>query len=274
MGEAIRAIILGIVQGLTEFIPISSSGHLVLVPALFGWPDQGLAFDAGLHAGTLAAVLVYFFRDWLRMMRAFFADISGLHWRPATMGDDTRLLLLIVAGTVPAAVVGLLFDDWIEENLREPSLVAIALVVAAGLMALAERLGTFQRKLTAVGATDAMVIGFAQALALWPGVSRSGATISAGLLRGFERGDAARFAFLLGTPAFAGAALLKMLDLGGEENVDTGDLLLGIVVAAVVGFSAIHFLLRFLRTRTLMPFVYYRLAVAALTLIIGGIRLI
>lgn len=274
MEEAIRAIILGIVQGLTEFIPISSSGHLVLVPALFGWPDQGLAFDAGLHAGTLAAVLVYFFRDWLRMARAFFADISGLHWRPATMGDDTRLLLLIVAGTVPAAVVGLLFDDWIEENLREPSLVAIALVVAAGLMALAERQGTFQRKLTAVGATDAMVIGFAQALALWPGVSRSGATISAGLLRGFERGDAARFAFLLGTPAFAGAALLKMLDLGGEENVDTGDLLLGIVVAAVVGFSAIHFLLRFLRTRTLMPFVYYRLAVAALTLIIGGIRLI
>lgn len=274
MEEAIRAIILGIVQGLTEFIPISSSGHLVLVPALFGWPDQGLAFDAGLHAGTLAAVLVYFFRDWLRMARAFFTDISGLHWRSATMGDDTRLLLLIVAGTVPAAVVGLLFDDWIEDNLREPWLVAIALVVAAGLMALAERQGTFQRKLTAVGATDAMVIGFAQALALWPGVSRSGATISAGLLRGFERGDAARFAFLLGTPAFAGAALLKMLDLGGEENVDTGDLLLGIVVAAVVGFSAIHFLLRFLRTRTLMPFVYYRLAVAALTLIIGGIRLI
>ncbi|MBI5947091.1 MAG: undecaprenyl-diphosphatase UppP [Chloroflexi bacterium] len=270
--ELVRAAILGIVQGLTEFLPISSSGHLILVPALFDWPDQGLAFDVGLHVGTLCALLVYFWRDWVRLFVSGWRDFWKHGFRFANQAPDSQLLWLLALGSVPAALVGLVFNDWIEENVRQPWLVALMLAAGGLLLLGAERLGRRERAMGTVGVVDAVVVGMAQALALIPGVSRSGATMSAGMFRGLTRDAAARFAFLLGTPAFVGAAALKAKDLAGETGAEYGELAVGLAFSAVVGFIAIHALLRFLRTRSLMTFVHYRFAVAALTLVIGGIR--
>lgn len=271
--ELLQAIILGIIQGLTEFIPVSSSGHLVLVPAFFGWEDQGLAFDAGLHVGTLAAVLLYFRRDWLRMGFTAVDDLRVNRLAYSAYATDTRLLGYILVGTIPAAIVGLAFDDWIEANLREPWIVAVALAVAGTAMLLADLRSRLTRTSADLRLTDAILIGCAQAVALVPGVSRSGATIAAGLELNMRREDAARFAFLLGTPAFAGAALLTSFDLGGADDPSFAALGLGIVTAAVVGFAAIHYLLRFLRTRSLVTFVVYRYVLAGLTLalVAGGL---
>lgn len=270
--DYLRAAILGIVQGLAEFLPISSSGHLILVPALFKWPDQGLAFDVGLHMGTLLALLAYFWRDWWRMGTTGLSEFARYQFRFARHSQDSRLLWLIALGSVPAAVVGLLFDSWIEENLRQPWLVAIAMAVVGAVMLLADRTSRFERTIGHVGVSDAVLIGLAQACALFPGVSRSGATMTAALFRDFTRDSAARFAFLLGTPAFVGAAVLKFGDLENLSNKETVELLIGFACSAVVGFLVIHFLLRFLRTRTLMPFVMYRFIAAGLTLLIGALR--
>lgn len=272
--ELLRALILGIVQGLTEFIPVSSSGHLILVPALFGWDDQGLAFDVGLHLGTLLALLAYFWRDWLRMFVSASRDsmASGLRW--SAYGPDTRLLLMLALGSVPVAVAGLLLSDWIEENIRQPWVVAIGLAAAGTVILFVDRLGKHDRTIEQVGVRDALLVGAAQALALIPGISRSGSTITAGVALNFRRDAAARFGFLLGTPAFVGAALLKSGDLGREWRDEFGVLALGFVASAVTGFAVIHYLLRYLRTRSLLAFVLYRYVVAALTLIIGGIRVL
>ncbi len=270
--DYLRAAILGIVQGLSEFLPISSSGHLILVPALFKWPDQGLAFDVGLHVGTLCALLLYFWSDWWRMARSVVTDLTREGPRFKAYGADSRLFALIALGSVPAAIVGLLFNDWIEENLRQPWLVAIALAIVALVMLAADRRSRCSRTIAGITLVDAVVIGLAQATALFPGVSRSGATICAGLFRDFTRDSAARFAFLLGTPAFVGAALLKSKDIENLSGHQTNELLIGFVCSAIVGFLVIHLLLRFLRNRTLLPFVVYRLIVAALTLIIGAVR--
>jgi undecaprenyl-diphosphatase len=271
--DYLRAAILGIVQGLSEFLPISSSGHLILVPALFKWPDQGLAFDVGLHVGTLLALLVYFWSDWWRMGMAVLRDVGVRRIHVREYSADSQLFALIAIGSVPAAIVGLLFNDWIETNLRQPWLVAIALGIVGLIMLAADRRGTKTRALSAIGLLDVVLIGAAQATALFPGVSRSGATISMGLFRNFTRDSAARFAFLLGTPAFVGAALLKFKDIEGLTGRETTELLIGLTCSAVVGFLVIHLLLRFLRTRTLMPFVVYRLLVAGLALLIGAIRI-
>jgi len=270
--DLLRAAILGTVQGLTEFLPVSSSGHLVLVPRLFGWEDQGLAFDVGLHLGTLLALLAYFWRDWLRMAVAAQGDFRAHRSAVASYSPDARLLLYIAAGSIPAAIVGLLFADWIEENVRQPWLVAITLAAVGVVMLVAERSSRRERSLMSVTLRDALFIGLAQACALIPGVSRSGATISTGLFLHFKRDDAARFAFLLGTPAFVGAAILTSGDLLSADAINYDELVVGFVASALVGFAAIHGLLRFLRTQTLLPFVYYRWAVAALTLIIAAIR--
>jgi undecaprenyl-diphosphatase len=270
--DLVRAIVLGVVQGLTEFLPISSSGHLILVPALFDWPDQGLAFDVGLHVGTLLALLVYFWRDWWQMAASGLGDLRYHGLRLREYAFPSRLLLLIALGSVPAAVVGFALSGWIEENVRQPWLVAIMLACFGFVMLYADRTARRTRGVEGIGVRDALFVGVAQACALIPGVSRSGATISAGLLAGLRRDDAARFAFLLGTPAFVGAALLKANDLIGESSVDTGEMLVGMAVSALVGLAAIHFLLRFLRTRTLVPFVCYRWGVAVVTLAIGAYR--
>ncbi|MEX0783856.1 MAG: undecaprenyl-diphosphatase UppP [Dehalococcoidia bacterium] len=272
--ELLRAAILGIVQGLTEFIPVSSSGHLILVPALFGWDDQGLAFDVGLHLGTLLALLVYFWRDWLRMFGSASRDFVAVGPRWHSYGQDTRLLLALALGSVPVAVVGLLFSGWIEENVRQPWVVAVGLVVAGTVILFVDRLGKHNRSVDQIGIRDALFIGTVQALALIPGVSRSGATITAGVFLDLRRDAAARFGFLLGTPAFVGAALLKSGDLGNAWQDEFDVLALGFVASAVTGFVVIHYLLRYLRTRSLLVFVLYRYVVAALTLLIGGIRVL
>ncbi len=272
MDDAVRAAILGIVQGLTEFLPVSSSGHLILVPSLFRWPDQGLAFDVGLHLGTTLALLLYFWRDWLRMAGAVVKFLRARTLAAAPPGGDGRLLGLILVGSIPAAVVGLVFDSWIEEHVRQPWLVAITLAGVGGVMLLAERQARQQRGLGEIRLRDTIVIGLAQACALVPGVSRSGATISAGLFLGLTRDSAARYAFLLGTPAFAGAALLKSGDLSAQTGQELAELALGFALSAIVGFAAIHFLLRFVRSHSLVPFVVYRWGVAALTLVIGAFR--
>lgn len=270
--DLVRAVVLGIVQGLAEFLPISSSGHLILVPALFGWEDQGLAFDVGLHGGTLLALLAYFWRDWYLMFRTGLADLARHGARVSAWRTDTRLLWLLALGSLPAAVVGLLFDDWIEANVRQPWLVAIMLALMGTVMLVADRLAANRRPMAHVGVVDALAIGVGQAFALIPGVSRSGATVTVALARGLRREDAVRFAFLLGTPAFVGALLLKSADLAALSGTEARDMLVGFATSAIVGFAAIHFLLRWVRTRSLLVFVLYRYVVAILTLAIGAYR--
>ncbi|GIW13019.1 MAG: undecaprenyl-diphosphatase [Tepidiforma sp.] len=271
--DIVRAIILGAVQGLAEFLPISSSGHLILVPALFGWEDQGLAFDVGLHGGTLLALLVYFWRDWFTMFRAGITDLLRHGGRVSRWQTDSRVLWLLAIGSVPAAIAGLLLDDWIEANVRQPWLVAIMLALMGTVMLVADRLAANRRPMATVGLADAIAIGVGQAFALIPGVSRSGATVTVGLARGLRREDAVRFAFLLGTPAFVGALLLKSADLASLSGAEARDMLVGFATSAIVGFIAIHALLRWVRTRSLLVFVIYRYLVAIVALAIGAYRI-
>jgi undecaprenyl-diphosphatase len=269
--ELLRAAVLGVVQGLTEFLPISSSGHLILIPWFFDWPDQGLAFDVGLHLGTLLALLVYFWREWLRMFVAAATDARHRsRWtRPQ---PATRLLVLIAIGSIPAGVAGLLFNDWIEENVRQPWLVAVMLIAAGTLMLAADRYSRRTRRIAEVTPADAILVGVAQAFALIPGVSRSGATISMGLARHLDREAAARFAFLLGTPAFVGAAAIKSSDLATMWTGDGAEMAIGFAASLLSGLAVIHFLLRFLRSRSLLTFVVYRFGLGVFTLLLVAIR--
>jgi len=270
VNDVLQAITLGVTQGLTEFLPVSSSGHLILVSSLFGWEDQGLAFDVGLHAGTLVVLLAYFWRDWRLMVSSAIGDLRREGGRPA-LSPPTETLLLIAIGSIPVAVAGLLLDDWIAANLREPWLVATMLSLVGVVMLVVDRWSRDRRTLGDVRLVDVLIIGLAQAAALVPGVSRSGATMTAGLARGLDRSDAARFAFILGTPAFAGAALLELSDLlttGGEWELA----LVGATVAGLVGLAAVHFLLRFLRQRTLAAFVAYRVGLACVVFAAIAVR--
>lgn len=262
---------LGIVQGAAEFLPISSSGHLILVPALFRWPDQGVAFDVALHAGTLLALVAYFRREWARIALAVGGDLRHRRWGGGLRSPDSRLALAIVIGTLPAATLGVVFDRWVEEHVREAWLVASALALFGVVMFVVDRRARGCRGAEELTAVEALVIGCGQALALVPGVSRSGATIVAALLVGLRREEAARFAFLLGTPVIAGAFLLKARELPAADAGMAGPLV-GMATAAVVGALAIAWLLRFLRTRSLAPFAYYRWAVAAFTLLVAALR--
>jgi undecaprenyl-diphosphatase len=252
------AALLGIVQGLTEFLPVSSSAHLILVRAFFGIDVDayGLIFDVALHLGTLAAVVVYFWKDLLEMLRALPALFTN---QPAA-----RMIRLLVIGTIPAVIVGGLFADVIEEHLRTPLSTVLQLAIGAIVFLVAERISTQRRTERDLTVVDALVVGTAQATALAPGVSRSGATITAGLLMGVRRVDAAKFSFLLGVPAILGAAAkegLKLRHMG--MTAEMGQLfLVGIVTSAIVGYLTVRFLLRYLATHRLDLFAYYRLALA------------
>lgn len=267
MEIVVQAAATGIVQGLTEFLPISSSGHLILVPWLMGWHDpflNSLAFSVMLHVGTLAGLLLYFQADWRRLVPAWFASL-----RERRLGGDPdrRLAWMLVLGTAPAAVAGLLFEDAIERGVREPQIVAAMLLVGAAILLLADRLGRRTRAIDSLRFGDAMAIGVAQALALVPGVSRSGISISAGLALGLDREAAARFSFLLATPAIAGAGLLESYGLlrgGNGITVDLAALVIGMATALAAGLVAIHGLLAYLRHHGLGSFVAYRIALAAL----------
>ena len=254
----IQTVVLAVVQGLTEFLPISSSGHLVLVPAFAGWTDQGLAFDIAVHFGSLIAVCIYFRRDVAAMIVGAVDVLQGNLSPPGA-----RLAFGIGLATIPAAIAGLLFADWIEANLRSPSVVVFTLAGFGILMALADRLGRRVRKLESLGWQEALLIGVSQALALIPGTSRSGITITTGLALGLERPDAARFSFLLSVPVILLATANKGLSIVmSGEAVDWGMLSLGVAVTAVVAYLSIEFFMRFVNTIGLWPFAVYRLLLA------------
>ena len=274
MDPIVAALILGTVQGLTEFLPVSSSGHLILVPWLLGIRDPfvtSLAFSVILHVGTLVALLIYFSGDWVRLVPAFFGAVRD---RSAAT-DDRRLAILIAIATVPALVVGFLLRD-LEDVIREQiGLVAVMLVIGAVILFVAERSG--RRRLLAVDLTPgkAFAIGAAQALALIPGISRSGISISAGLFAGLRREDAARFSFILATPVTAAAAAYEVLQVvrGGVAGVEVGPLVVGLLASFVFGVIAISGLLRFLRTRSTDVFVAYRVVFAAFVFVVWSLML-
>jgi undecaprenyl-diphosphatase len=270
MDILIQAIVMGVVQGLTEFLPISSSGHLIVVPELLGWHDpfiESLAFSVMLHLGTLVALLIFFRADWLRLVPAWFASVRD---RSIADDPDRRLSWLLLISTVPAVIVGLLLNDLIEAPFREARLVAVTLVVGGAILWLAERVGRKTRVIADLSARGALGIGVAQALALVPGISRSGISISAGLFAGLDRESAARFSFLMATPITAGAGLYEVRKLiTGEAGVDVQvmPLAAGMVAALIAGLAAIAILLRFLRTHPTTIFVAYRLALAAVIVV-------
>ncbi|MCS6801370.1 MAG: undecaprenyl-diphosphatase UppP [Chloroflexota bacterium] len=263
--DVVQAVILGAIQGLTEFLPISSSGHLVIAHSLFGWQTENdLAFDVALHLGTLLAVLSYFARDLFGIVGAVLAALR----RRSFADPQARLGLLIIVGTIPAVVIGVLVQDLAAEAFRDPRLTAAMLVIFSGVMWLAERVALQKRDLFGVRLPDALIIGTAQAIALVPGVSRSGITISAGLFRGMRRADAARFSFLLAAPVTFGAVVLESVKLARTGMPDglAFAFAAGILSSAVVGFLCIAFLIRFLARFSLNVFIVYRLALALLVL--------
>ncbi len=265
----LHAFVLGIIQGATEVLPISSSGHLILIPRLLGWPDSGLTFDVALHLGTFLAIFYYFRNDVVELVR----DGLGGIWQS---GDQKQLRLpwMIVLASIPAAVVGKTMEEPIEAIFRSSPLMIALMLILFGLgLGLADRYGRQTDTVAAITLRSAMLIGCFQCLALVPGVSRSGITITAALLLGFVRTDAARFSFLLSLPIVFGAALLKGVHLirhGIEPNMGL-PILVGVAVSAVVGYISVAFLLRFVQSRTLWPFVWYRCALGVLFLgLIGG----
>jgi undecaprenyl-diphosphatase len=267
METILQAIVIGAVQGLTEFLPISSSAHLILLPRLLGWDDAFLnspAFVVMLHMGTLAALLVYFWRELLRYAAA---GLAALRERRIGADPDRRLAMLLAASVIPAALVGVALEEFVDSFFRENLLaVTVLLVIGGGLLFLAERAARHERQMHQLRLRDALAIGFAQALALFPGISRSGITIAAGLFLGLERPAAARFAFLMGTPIIAGAGLWKMRELldGTVGEFDPLVLLAGMTAAGLSGLAAIAVLLAFLRRFSTDIFVVYRVGFAVL----------
>lgn len=266
----IKAIVLGIIQGLTEFIPISSSGHLLAVRQVLGWNDAWLdqTFDVSLHLGTLLALVVYCRRDWWLIVSGWarHAAKKAPYSEDGPDGASGRLFVPILVACIPAAVVGYKWESFIEHSLGKWYMIAGALVLIGLVMLLADRVGSKRRGIAQMNYVDFLTIGCAQALALFPGVSRSGITIAAGLFRNLDRAAAARFSFLLSTPIIFGAGMKKMLDLG-QTGVRAGEalpMILGFIAATISGYLAIHFLLSYLRTRTLDLFVIYRIGFAAL----------
>jgi undecaprenyl-diphosphatase len=255
----LQVIVLAVVQGITEFLPISSSAHLILVPELLGWPDQGLAFDVAMHVVTLAAVLWYFRKNLWPLTRDF-----GLSLRGQGLTPNGRLAWAVLLGTIPAAIAGLLFNDVVETTLRSPKVIAATTIGYGLLLLLADRMGRQERDELSFRWRDAALIGAAQVLALVPGTSRSGITMTAALMAGLSRAGAARFSFLLSIPINAlagGYEVLKLVQAGAPAQLDKA--LLAAAVAAVSGYLAIAFLLRLLQNRGMTPFVVYRLLLGA-----------
>ena len=255
----LQIIVLAIVQGLTEFLPISSSGHLVLVPNVFGWTDQGLAFDVAVHFGSLAAVAIYCRADLAGLIRG---GVELIRERAVT-SIESRLALGIALGTIPAAIAGLLFAGWIETNLRDPVVVVITLSVYGVLMAVVDRFAARERTIADVRVGDALIIGVAQALALVPGTSRSGITITAGRLLGLQRQDAARFSFLLSAPVILLATGYEILSMVlSPDAIAWAQLGVAAFVSALVAYVCIDLMMRFVSRIGLLPFAVYRLLLA------------
>ena len=271
MDITFQALIMGIVQGLTEFLPVSSSGHLVIVPALLGWTDPfitSLGFSVMLHLGTLVALLVYFRSDWLAIVPA---GVAALRERSFGTDPNRKLAWLLLVSTIPAVIAGPILNDRLEAAVRTADDVAVALVIGAAILWLADRVGRKVDGLDKITFPLAFVFGLAQSIALVPGISRAGITISAGLFAGLTREAAARFSFLMATPIIAGAGLFEARNLlSGDAGVplQAGPLLVGMVAALIAGLAAIELMLRYVRTRSYGIFVAERVALAALVLVV------
>jgi undecaprenyl-diphosphatase len=267
--DAFQAIVLGIVQGLTEFLPISSTGHLRIVPAFAGWEDPGAAFTAVTQLGTMAAVLLFFRKDLIAIARGWLAGLRDPAQR-ATL--DSRLGWYLIIGTIPIGIFGLIFKDQIENGARDLTLIGIALIVMGIVLGVADRVGPDRRDVSDLTTRDGVLMGFAQALALIPGVSRSGSTISMGRLLGLDRASAARFSFLLSVPAVVLSGLFELRNVGDGDGAGAVPTAIATVFAFVCGYLSIAFLLRFLVTHTVNVFVVYRivLGVVVLALVAAG----
>jgi undecaprenyl-diphosphatase len=262
--DYLHAILLALVQGLTEFLPISSSAHLILLPRLLGWADQGLAFDVAVHIGTLAAVIAYFRHDVIRLLYAWGQSCARLQ-----LSADARLAWLVLLGTVPVVVAGLLLHDVIENTLRSPLVIAAATIGFGLLLGLSDTRGQKIRTENALRVTDVLWIGLAQALALIPGTSRSGITMTAALALGLTRSAAARFSFLLSVPVILMAGGYESLQLLQQaEPVAWGSLVLGTVVAGASAYLSIHFFMRLIERVGMLPFVIYRLLLGVFLLLL------
>jgi undecaprenyl-diphosphatase len=283
----LKAIFLGVVQGLTEFIPISSSAHLVIIPWMFQWDDpalESLTFDVALHLGTLVALIGFFAKDWVRIIRAGVLSIAE---RKIGEDIDRKLAWFLVIASIPGGVIGLLFEHKIEAwfhptegPIQSSSMITMALIIAllGGLLLLAERLAAHLRRMNQITLRDSILIGAAQALAIFPGVSRSGSTITAGLALGLERETAARFSFLMSAPIIAGAGLKSLFKIykgiqsGLISGSDFGLFVVGFLTAAVSGYVCIKYLLRFLQKNPTNVFVYYRWVLALVVLAVALVR--
>jgi undecaprenyl-diphosphatase len=268
-----QAVVLAVVQGLTEFLPISSSAHLVLFPWFAGWQEPGLAFNVALHIGTLFAVLIYFLRDWVQLTLAGFGIRASANMSSDELSWKRKLFWLLVIGTIPGAIVGILFEKTIEERFMQPIPIACALIGVGLLMWWVDSMAAQKRHMPELGLSDSLLVGSAQALALFPGVSRSGITITAGLSQRMTRETAARFSFLLSTPLIAGAAIKELPKLlhaqkAGTIDISLSTLFIAIAISGIVGYLVIGFLLRYLQTRTLKVFVVYRVALGILILLL------
>ncbi|MCP3423713.1 undecaprenyl-diphosphate phosphatase [Nocardioides pinisoli] len=266
MIDLLKAVVLGVIQGLTEFLPISSSAHLRIFPELFGWGDPGAAFTAVIQIGTELAVLIYFRKDIWRIGSAWVRSLFQAEYRGTF---DARMGWFIIVGSLPIVVLGVLLKDVIEEDFRNLWIIGTTLIVMGVVLGIADRVGRTDRPLGKLTLRDAVLMGVAQALALIPGVSRSGATISMGRFLGFEREAATRFAFLLAIPAVVGAGLFELKEIPhGENAYGWAPTITATVVSFVVGYAAIAWLLRYVSTRSYTPFVVYRIVLGAGTLIL------
>ncbi len=259
----LEAVFLGIVQGLTEFLPISSSGHLRVVAAFFGWEDPGAAFTAVSQIGTELAVLVYFRH---RVWRIISTWTRSLFVRDLRRTLDARMGWYVIVGTIPIGVTGLLLEDQIDHAFRDLRLIALNLIIFGVILGAADRYTRKRRELNDLNVQRGVIYGLFQTLALVPGVSRSGATVTGGMLLGFKRKDAAEYAFLLAMPAVFASGFYKLFDIGGNEYAGWGATFVGTLVALVVGYIVIAWFMRFISTHSFMPFVYYRIALGVLVL--------
>jgi len=260
----LQAIVFGAVQGLTEFLPVSSTAHLILLPWFMGWPDPGLAFDVALHLGTLVALLLYFRADWIALISSALGILRG-----RTQTPNARMAMLIIGATIPGAAAGALFEHKVEDALRAPQLIAAMLIVMGLVLVAAEIVGRRKKGLDDLSWGDAITVGIAQAFAIVPGVSRSGSTISAGLFLSLKRDAAARFSFYLSAPIIAGAVAKKTLDIlkSGLAVDQLNPFIIGIVASGIVGYLAIAFLMRYLQTHNTYLFVIYRIALGIVVLL-------
>ena len=260
----LQAVILGLAQGLGEFLPISSSAHLVLIPWLFGWEDPGLTFDVALHLGTLVAVVIYFWKDWLELILKGFTDARSV---------KGRLFWFLVAATVPGAIGGFLLEKKAETVFRSPVLIGVMLIVMGILLYWADRRSSKKIEMNKITFRSSLFVGISQVLAIIPGVSRSGVTMTTGLMTGLTREGAARFSFLLSTPIIFGAALVKLPGVVSNPSVITLNFVIGILVSCITGVAGIGFLLRYVQTKDFFPFVWYRFILGVIVIMIAAVRL-